>query len=85
VLFPEFARFGMALESMWDWEDWRLVWLFLEPVFVPVCMGVISGCKSRSFWGRRMSTSILGVAAMNSIVFSCRKCKEKALCRLLNT
>jgi len=30
VLFPEFARFGMALKSMKDWEDERAVQFLLE-------------------------------------------------------
>jgi len=85
VLFPEFTRFRMTLKSMKDWEDESTVQFLLEMMFIPVGVDVVNGCESWSFRWWRMCISILGVASMHSMVFSCRKGKEKALCGLLNT
>jgi len=85
VLFPEFARFGMTLEPMEDWEDETAVQLLLEAVFIPVCIGVVNGYKGGSLEWRRVCISILGIASIDSIVLSCGESKEKLLCGLFNT
>ena len=74
----------MALQSMEDREDLRMIKDFAKGVFIPVGIGIVDHNK-RGLFGRGMGKGIGGSAPIDFVPHLCGEGKEEPLDMLFNT